>query len=58
MKTTVAIIESEAGWGQKVDELIDFDTYEEAENFVSEYNTKYNSQKKVPGWYMMAQIQH
>lgn len=58
MKTTVAIIESEAGWGQKVDELIDFDTYEEAENFVSEYNTKYNSKKQVPGWYMMAQIQH
>ena len=56
MTTFVEIIESEAGWGQKVDETIPFDTYEEAQNYVLEYNARFNSQKEVPGWYMIAKI--
>lgn len=52
----VLIIESERGWGQKIDETIDFDTYEEAKKYADEYNLKYNTSKEVPDWYMFAQV--
>jgi hypothetical protein len=51
----VNIIESEAGWGQKVDETKEFDTREEAEEFCREYNAK-NNEEKTPSWYMYAVI--
>jgi len=54
-KVRVQIIESERGWGQKVDEVKYFDTYEEAEAFVNDYN-KENNLPYVPDWYMYAQI--
>ncbi len=56
MKTFVDIIESEAGWGQKIDETISFDSREEADLFCREYNEKYNNQDKVPSWYMFAKV--
>ena len=49
----VDIIESERGWGQKVDDVKFFDTLEEAETFVKEYNAK-NNLPYVPDWYMFA----
>ena len=52
----VLIIESEAGWGQKVDEVKEFPTYEEAEEFVREYNAKWNPPGPTPDWYMYARI--
>ena len=52
---SVDIIESESGWGSKIDEVKFFDTEEEAKAFVKEYNEKYNSSPVVPGWYMVAQ---
>ena len=52
-KWTVAIIESERGWGQKVDEVKEFDDYDEAKDFVIEYNSR-NTSDTVPDWYMMA----
>lgn len=55
MSTTVEIVESERGWGSKVDELKTFDTKEEAEEFVKNYNSK-NNKEKVPDWYMYARI--
>lgn len=55
MKTQVLIIESERGWGQRVDEIRYFDTREEAESFCNEYNTK-NDKDTVPDWYMYATI--
>lgn len=54
--TVVYIIESESGWGQKVDEVKEFGTAEEAETFVREYNAKYNPPGPAPDWYMFAKI--
>ena len=48
--TKVLVIETERGWGSKVDEVKQFDTYEKAEEFVKEYNS-YNTKKEVPDWY-------
>ncbi len=53
----VLIIESERGWGQKVDEVKTFATYEEGQRFCSEYNEKYNPPGPVPDWYMYAVLQ-
>ena len=49
----IEIIESEAGWGQRLDETKYFETYEEAEKFMKDYN-KENNLSKVPSWYMYA----
>lgn len=51
----VEIIESERGWGQKVDETKEFETLEEAESFVKEYNAE-NKWSSAPDWYMYARI--
>lgn len=51
----VDIIESEAGWGSKVDETIYFDNEAEARKYVKEYNEKYNPPGPTPDWYMVAQ---
>ena len=51
----VAIIESERGWGQKVDEVKYFHSIEEAEKFVREFNAV-NDAGAVPEWYMYAEI--
>ena len=54
----VEIIESERGWGQKVDEVIYFDNEPEAIAYAADYNKKYNPPLKkgehVPDWYMAA----
>ncbi len=51
----VVIIESEAGWGQRVDEVKEFATKKEAEDFVTDFN-KDNDKDSVPSWYMYAYI--
>jgi hypothetical protein len=55
----VDIIESERGWGSKIDETIYFDSEAEAREYVREYNEKYNPPLKpgqgVPDWYMVAE---
>lgn len=53
-KFQVAITEYERGWGSKIDEIKDFDTQELADAFIKEYNDKYNNEKVVPDWYMVA----
>jgi hypothetical protein len=50
----VDIIESERGWGQKIDETIYFDNEPEAREYVRKYNSK-NTEKEVPDWYMYAE---
>ena len=50
----VDIIESERGWGSKVDETKLFDSKESADAFVKEYN-KDNTAAVAPDWYMAAQ---
>jgi hypothetical protein len=57
-KVKVLIIESESGWGQRVDEHKLFDTKEEAEKFCREYNGKYNPpMDSTPDWYMYARLE-
>lgn len=50
----VDIIESERGWGSKIDETKLFDSKESADAFVKEYN-KANTADVAPDWYMAAQ---
>lgn len=51
----VDIIESERGWGQKLDETIYFDNESEARKYAEDYNNKYNNLDYVPDWYMRAE---
>jgi hypothetical protein len=51
----VHIIESEAGWGQKLDRVIGFVTEAKAKAAVRDYNHTYNPPRKTtPEWYMYA----
>lgn len=57
MKYKVYIMEYERGWGSKVDETLEFDTQEEQEKYIKEYNEKYNPPMpfgQAPDWYMVA----
>lgn len=47
------IIESERGWGQRIDEVMTFDSLEAAEKYKAEYNSA-NKLDYVPDWYMYA----
>lgn len=49
----VTIIESERGWGQKVDEVKQFESYKEAKQFQIEFNEE-NTALVAPDWYMVA----
>lgn len=49
----VTVIESERGWGQKVDEYRRFPTKEAAQAWVDNYN-KDNPPGPAPDWYMQA----
>jgi hypothetical protein len=53
----VDIIESESGWGSKVDDTKYFDTEEDALTFCKEYNDEYNPPGPTPAWYMIARYQ-
>lgn len=54
MMFRVDIIESESGWGQKKDGEYFFDTIEEADKFVTKYNSR-NTEKQVPSYYTYAE---
>ncbi len=54
-KIKVEIIESERGWGQRVDEVKYFSNKDEATKFCNDYN-KENDKSIVPDWYMYAII--
>lgn len=49
----VDIIESERGWGQKVDETKFFDSFDSAAAFVESYNADLPD-GPAPDWYMIA----
>ena len=55
MKVKVEIIESELGWGQKVDSTKEFPNREKAVEFCEKYNAQ-NNLPEVPEWYMYARI--
>lgn len=49
----VDILEYERGWGNRVDETKTFSTFEKAESFAKEFNSR-NTEEVVPDWYMVA----
>jgi hypothetical protein len=49
----VDIIESERGWGQRVDETLYFDNEAEAQEYCRNFNSK-NTAAVAPDWYMRA----
>lgn len=55
----VDIIESERGWGSRVEDSKYFDNEAEAKKYVKKYNDQYNPDmgkaKTAPDWYMIAQ---
>lgn len=56
MKFKVTIMESERGWGQKVDSVKYFEgsnAAQEAWDFADEFN-KEDMENDVPDWYMVA----
>ena len=57
MKTRVLMIESEKGWGSKIDEVKEFDTPDEAKTFVKTYNEKHNPPGPTPDWYIKARLE-
>lgn len=52
----VLIIESERGWGQRIDEVREFKSLLQAKRFVKRFNKK-NDESTVPDWYMYARIE-
>lgn len=53
VKYRVDIIESERGWGQKVEDRKYFDELADAEKYVNDFNAD-NDKDYVPDWYMRA----
>jgi hypothetical protein len=51
----VYIIESERGWGSKIDEVREFETLELAQSFCDDFNSQ-NTETTVPDWYMRAEV--
>ena len=54
VKYTAVIIESERGWGQKIDEVKEFDTEKQRDDFIVEFNG-HNPDGPAPDWYMRAE---
>jgi hypothetical protein len=50
----VTIMESERGWGQRIDEVKYFDNETDAKAYVNSFNS-HNTATEVPDWYMYAQ---
>jgi len=46
--------EFERGWGNKRDDLLEFDTAEERDAWCVAYNLKYNTAASAPDWYIKA----
>jgi len=55
MTIKVIIREFERGWGNKIDEIKEFDNVAQANEFVKNFNSK-NNLTTVPDWYMTAEI--
>lgn len=54
----VYIIESERGWGQKVEDVKEFDTMDEAIRFCVDFNKTNTPSDIAPDWYMYARIEN
>ncbi len=56
-KTRVFMIESEAGWGQRIDEVKTFPSRAKAVAFAEAYNQRHNRAKMTPSWYIKAEVE-
>lgn len=54
-KVKVYLMESERGWGSRIDEVKTFPSLSEANAFIEEFNSK-NDKDEVPDWYMYATL--
>lgn len=55
MKYVVPMLESESGWGSKIDGYAGpFKDEAEADRYVKAYNLKYNNESVVPNYYIAA----
>ncbi len=50
----VNVFEYERGWGSRIDEVLYFNTEQEALDYVKEFNSK-NTAETAPDWYMTAE---
>ena len=50
----IAVVESEAGWGRKIDDWMVCLTVEDAMLYEKEFNSK-NTADSVPDWYMQVE---
>lgn len=50
----VPVIESELGWGRKIDDWMVCIDHDDAENFKEEFNSK-NTAVNTPDWYMQVE---
>lgn len=50
----VTVIESESGWGQRIDDHMVCLSIEDAKNFIQEFNSE-NDLPNIPDWYMYAE---
>ena len=50
----VPVVESEAGWGRKIDDWMVVLSMEDAKTFEKEFNSK-NTSKTTPDWYMQVE---
>lgn len=57
LATKTAVIESERGWGSKIDDWMICQSLEDAKTFEKEFNSK-NNESTVPDWYMYAESEH
>jgi hypothetical protein len=52
----VNLVESEADWGRRVDEVVEFASREDAERYAREYNERYNQGPLRSEWSMVAKV--
>lgn len=50
----IPVIESEAGWGAKIDDYMVCLSNEDGQKFIESFNSK-NTESKTPDWYMYAE---
>lgn len=53
VKYKAIIMEYERGWGSRVDDVVEFDTAKERDDYINKFNEG-NTADQVPDWYMVA----
>lgn len=53
-KFKAVLYEFERGWGSRIDEIREFNTEKERDDFITSFNAQ-NNLPYVPDWYMVAE---